>query len=147
MADELNRYALSEYAAMLYFWRHPHCAREDWIGFTSYRQMEKVRFVFEHAHLKQLRYCDILTWRWLDVGNVAAHAEESHPGITAAVLRTLGHFGLRLPCDWHSSQAGVFANYWAVRMDTFNAYMSTTEEPANLLRINELAAYGTSNGR
>jgi hypothetical protein len=124
LAAEENRYALSEYAAMLYFWRNPKNNPDDWIGFTSHRQMEKVRFVLERAHLEQLNHFDILTWGWLDVGNIRAQAETWHAGITEAATRTLGHFGIGMPREWHSGACGVFANYWAMRMTAFKEYMS-----------------------
>src|SRR5437588_820896 len=36
-----NRTALVEYGAMLHLWRNPPEDRDPWIGFTSYRQVDK----------------------------------------------------------------------------------------------------------
>jgi hypothetical protein len=125
LLTEENRYALSEYAAMLHFWRNPDRRPDNWIGFTSYRQMEKVHFTLQPQHLDGLREYDILTWGWLTVQtrNIGAHAEAYHPGIVATMARLLGHFGLAFPPEWSNCASAVFANYWLMSVRNFNEYM------------------------
>src|SRR5260221_12024440 len=41
LADPKNQPLLSEYAAMLHLWRNPELDPDPWIGFTSYRQLDK----------------------------------------------------------------------------------------------------------
>src|SRR5579862_9375960 len=56
---------LSEYAAMLHLWRNPELDQDSWIGFTSYRQLEKSPIVFHDRHALEASLADHDVVGWL----------------------------------------------------------------------------------
>jgi hypothetical protein len=130
---ERTRTALTEYAAFLHIWRNLPYDEDDWIGFTSYRQLDKTDFVFGcKVHIEALlQGCDFLAWYWWEVQHVrlglltgaAAQAEISHPRLHDFTVDVLGKFGIALPSGYFSEPAVPFANYWVLRKPQFAAYM------------------------
>src|SRR5579884_2078674 len=48
LADPADQALLCEYAAMLHLWRNPDLDPDPWIGFTSYRQLDKFPTVIDN---------------------------------------------------------------------------------------------------
>src|SRR5437764_506678 len=58
-----HRLHLLEFAAMLHLWRNPPDDGDDWIGFTSWRQLDKCATVFVPGEVEAaLRRCPVVTW-------------------------------------------------------------------------------------
>ena len=47
LSEHTARTQLTEYSAFLWHWRNDYLNPDDWIGFTSYRQLDKFKHVFE----------------------------------------------------------------------------------------------------
>jgi len=129
-----NRTALSEYAAMLHLWRNPLDA-EPWIGFTSYRQLDKSPTCFADRDREPiellLRSTDILGWGFYRLvnatsgnpGSIAEISETCHPGITAFLEQLLARTRTPLPAAYFEHDIGLFANYWIMSRENFDAFM------------------------
>lgn len=128
-----TRLALTEYAAFLDVWRHLPFDDDDWIGFTSHRQLEKTDFVFgSRAEVgRLLSGHDFLAWHWWRVDHVrlgaltgaAAQGEISHPLLHSFTVDVLGRFGVDLPDAYFRAPEVPFANYWVLDKRRFDAYM------------------------
>jgi hypothetical protein len=128
-----TRRALTEYAAFLHIWRHLPFDDDAWIGFTSYRQLDKTDFVFASAaEIERLLVgYDFLAWHWWQVDHVrhgtltgaAAQGEHSHPLLHGFTLDVLRHFGIDLPEAYFREPEVPFANYWVMSKRHFAAYM------------------------
>lgn len=133
LASAATRLALTEYAALLHVWRHLPFDDDDWVGFTSYRQLDKTDFVFDSkAEVERLLAgFDFLAWHWWRVGHVrwgeltgaAAQGERSHPLLHRFTLDVLGRFGVTLPEAYLRAPEAPFANYWVMGKRRFAAYM------------------------
>ena len=64
LQEARNRPLLCEYAALLHLWRNPELDPDPWIGFSSYRQLDKFPTVFQsHQQIDRLlEGCDIVGW-------------------------------------------------------------------------------------
>jgi hypothetical protein len=132
LSDPTTRIALCEYAAFLYLWRRLENERDDWIGFTSYRQLDKSHVVFgskaDVAH--QLAEVDLLAWHGCAVGNVrsrrlrgtAAQSELGH-GLHKFTLDMLRPFGIKLPKAYQTAPVAPYASYWILRKAHFAQFM------------------------
>ncbi len=133
LESAVTRVAMTEYAAFLNIWRHLPFDDDDWIGFTSYRQIEKTDFVFRSkAEIEQLLTgYDFLAWHWWRVDGIqkgaltgaAAQGERSHPLIHSFTLDVLACFGFDLPDAYFLEPEVPFANYWVLDKRRFKAYM------------------------
>jgi hypothetical protein len=134
LAEQATRIALVEYGAMLHVWRHLPFDAHDWVGFTSYRQLDKSGLVFESADQVEalLAGYDYLAWNIWAVGHVrkgvltgaAAQAEISHPMLHAFTLDVLRDCGGTLPAAYLLAPEVPFANYWVMPKDRFAAFMA-----------------------
>lgn len=121
------RLAILEYAAMLWHWRNPEADCDPWIGFTSYRQIEKgYRFEWESKeHVKEaLIHHDLACWGHMRFTvTLSQQAELFHPGLNEFMGRILGYYGVTVPRDFHTSHEGCFASYWVMTRTLFNEWM------------------------
>lgn len=134
LADAKVRMALAEYGAMLHLWRNPPDDGHSWIGFTSYRQLEKTPVGFQHAADVEslLNGNDILSWYVWDLGAVtyrgltglAAHSDALHPGLHGFILEMLGENGVAVPEGYYTQRFVPYANYWALHKPLFSKFMA-----------------------
>ena len=132
LADPVTRLALSEYAAFLNTWRRP-LDGDDWIGFTSYRQLDKSDVVFESKSQieRLLARHDLVAWHVWSVGHLrfngltgaAAQAEYSHPDIHWFIRDLFAHFDVPIPDGYFTADAVPYANYWAMSKERFRMFM------------------------
>src|SRR5262249_23086686 len=90
LTNSAHQPLLSEYAAMLHLWRNPEKAPDRWIGFTSYRQLDKFPIVLDDRHALEtaLTQADILGWGFYTFVDgptgrpltLAEQGERCHPG-------------------------------------------------------------------
>ena len=115
----------NEDQGIIYCSRHLDMDSDSWIGFTSYRALEKTPIVFHDAAWIEtaLRSHDMLAWLWLDVGNLAARTERKVPGITEAFRQALAADGETIPPEWFLHRFGAFSNYWIMSKRNCAAYM------------------------
>jgi predicted O-linked N-acetylglucosamine transferase (SPINDLY family) len=120
-----HRLHLLEFAAMLHLWRNPPADGDDWIGFTSWRQLDKCPTVFRPGAMESaLERGEVVTWFRLDFPvTLAPQAERWHPGLPNFLTRMFQDLGLGDPEAYSRTQTGIFASYWAVRKADFTAYM------------------------
>ncbi len=133
LIDPAVQAQLSEYTAMLHHWRNPQLDNDDWIGFTSYRQLEKfpVEFQSKGQIEELLTRNHIIAWggyRFFKDSDrspltMAAHGESAHPGITNSLCRLLDLAGEAIPLEYLAMNQGLFCNYWAMSKELFNLYM------------------------
>lgn len=147
LEDLSIRTALCEYAAMLHTWRNQRFFGSPWIGFTSYRQLDKTPTLFESAEqvTELLDGWDYVGWRIMWVAHLkvrsrryvpllgrvptvrlrgaAAQAEKYHPLLHSFTVDVLKHFGVKLPGAYHRAREVPFGNYWVIRVAHFNAFM------------------------
>lgn len=133
LADPKNQPLLSEYAAMLHLWRNPELDRDSWIGFTSYRQLEKFPTILinRQALVEDLAHCDIVGWGFYQFLDAISHqpislaeqGERCHPGITSSLWRLLLRAGETLPEHYLQANQGLFCNYWVMSRANFDAFM------------------------
>ena len=134
LGDHVARLALVENAAMLFHWRNPDADADDWIGFTSYRQLAKSPFVFETriAVETALSGADVVSWGVWNVSRVqiewlrggAAQAEISSPGLHKFTRDVLENFSIKIPSAYYAGEQVVFANYWVMTRSAFERYMA-----------------------
>jgi hypothetical protein len=134
LTSERNRMALAEYGAMLHLWRNPLVDTDAWIGFTSYRQLEKTTHVFNSkAQIENLlSRGDYVGWYFWYVANVrigslhgaAAQAEMSSPGLHRFITDVLRNFGSRAPESYSNSPLVPYANYWVMPRERFDDFMN-----------------------
>jgi hypothetical protein len=126
------RLELCEYAAFLHIWRRLPFDQDDWIGFTSYRQLDKSSVVFaSKLEIEQgLRSHDYCAWHVCRVGHVrsrtlrgaAAQAEIAH-GMHRFTLELLGQAGHALPAAYQEEDMVPYANYWVMPKRRFEDFM------------------------
>ena len=119
-----NRVQLVEFAAMLYLWRNPPQDGHNWIGFTSYRQLDKSKVIFndEKKIERILVNYEIITWCYFEFGiSLALQAEQHHPGIMDYISEILKDYDISL--FWKRT-GDFYADYWIMRIDTFNRFMT-----------------------
>lgn len=124
LEDAHVRRALLEYTALLNLWRTP-VDDDDWIGFTSYRQLDKVPTVFcredRPVIYRLLGSHDILGWGHYHFGHMtlAAQAESCQPDFDR-FLRTV----VTPEPAWYAvHESCLYCNYWLTARTTFDRYM------------------------
>jgi len=99
-----------------------------WIGFTSYRQLDKTPIIFKNKPVfeNMLYGCGgFAGWGfYMSRTNCANLSELCHPHILSFIYHVFSHFGIRLPERFYSEKQILFANYWAMRKDYFVDFMS-----------------------
>lgn len=128
------RLALVEYGAMLHHWRNPTLDGDAWIGFTSYRQLDKSPVVFgsKDEVEERLDAVDLVAWYVWDVSRVrlgwlrgaAAQAELSSPRLHVFTNDVLRAFNITIPAAYFDGTDIVFANYWAMSREKFTDFMT-----------------------
>jgi len=130
LKSNFNRLQLTEYAAFL--WHYRNTNNLDWIGFTSYRQLDKFPFVFESKDQieKYLEDHQILAWgeyalkdRYEYPISLEDQARACHPGLNEFIFEIFNKFGYEVPKDWIQKTNGFFANYWVMSFKKFVDYM------------------------
>ena len=130
--DSQIQSCLGEYVGIWYVWQYK---RHNWVGFTSENQLVKGKspVIFHNSDevTQSLGRCvdlpegpapvDMLAWCMINCratwGVTVAHqAEICHPGINEISELIIG---CRLP----ELDQGLYCNYFAMRWDTFDAYM------------------------
>jgi hypothetical protein len=133
LADASVRLELVEYAAMLHHWRNPDKDTDSWIGFTSYRQLDKIPVIFTSANeiTTQLEKTDLVSWYVADLTRArfgwlrgaAAQAESASPRLHSFTIDVLKAFDLVPPKAYYDGTDIIFANYWAMSRVRFNQFM------------------------
>ncbi|MGF1583134.1 MAG: FkbM family methyltransferase [Gemmataceae bacterium] len=128
-----NQPMLSEYAAMLHIWRNPDVDPDPWIGFTSYRQLDKSATIIENREdIEQtLSQCDIIGWgpyAMFDATGkmpvtLAEQSEWTHQGLLMCLWKLLMMRGETLPPQFLTQNVGLFCNYWVMSKTNFQQYM------------------------
>lgn len=114
-----------EYSGMLYLWKNK-LDNDNWIGFTSYRQLEKSRFILNNQNcilLNKLNEFDILCWYCL-YRNLAHQAEKYHSDIIYNLQLLLDHFNEQIPEIFFTKTLGCYANYWIMSKQNFVEFMN-----------------------
>jgi len=136
LKDARTRLFLTEYGAMLHLWRNPEKIQDNWIGFTSYRQLDKFpTFLHSQDSLfveEMLQEHDVLGWGVYHIINGATGkpatpeflSESCHPGIMNYMALVMGKFGETIPNAFQVVNKELFANYWIMSLDNFNHYMA-----------------------
>ncbi len=119
---------------MLHIWRNPDRHTEPWIGFTSYRQLEKTPVVFSGvAEVERLLAGgDYLSWYVWDLAGVnyggltglAGHSEANHPGIHDFIVDVLTEAGIEVSSRFYLERFVPYANYWVMSTEHFVRYMN-----------------------
>mgnify|MGYP003652133884 CR=1 FL=1 len=135
LEDPRVRMYLTEYAAMLHLWRNPHKIKDDWIGFTSYRQLDKFPTILQPDDLEaiktSLQESDILGWGFYKLLDTftqedvtpAFLSECCHPGIMNYAQTVMEQFQEKIPKSFSETSIELFANYWIMSVENFNLYM------------------------
>jgi ADP-heptose:LPS heptosyltransferase/Flp pilus assembly protein TadD len=133
LEEPANQALLSEYAAMLHLWRNGAPDADPWIGFTSYRHLDKSGTILRDRVALEADFerCEVVGWYFctcVDTTSgrevsVAAQAECWHPGITATLARVLLQAGERMPLEYLTATTGLFCNYWAMTWANFDDFM------------------------
>jgi FkbM family methyltransferase len=135
LEDPNRQVLLSEYGAMLHLWRNPECDPDPWIGFTSYRQLDKFPTIIRdrQAIESALAEYDVLGWaayEFVDAVSgrpltMAEQGEWGHPGITMCLWHLLMTRNEPLPPHYLTgTSGGVYCNYWLMSRANFHTYMS-----------------------
>src|SRR5262249_50729223 len=133
LADPAHQHALCEYGAMLHLWRNPELDTDPWIGFTSYRQLEKFPTILTDRRALEaaLARADVAGWAFYEFVeapsgrpiSIAEHRERFHPGITSFLWQLLLARNETLPLDYLTSNTGLFCNYWVMSKQNFDEFM------------------------
>lgn len=133
LEDPAVRRALTEYGAMLHLWRNPPRDGDDWIGFTSYRQLKKTPLIFRSRGqvARMLWGRKLAGWGAHKVGpcrfagfqGAAAQAERAHPGIMALLARVADLFHFEISDRFSTDRHVLYCNYWVMKKTQFMRYM------------------------
>lgn len=117
-----------EYSGMLYIWKNK-IFKDNWIGFTSYRQLDKSPFVLDHKNkdiiLPLLDKYDILSWLFVSFDmSISQQAERCHKNINQYLIYLfMHHFNEPIPSLYFTERSGCFANYWIMSIENFIQFM------------------------
>jgi hypothetical protein len=132
LGDRDTRLQLTEYAALLWHFRNPTVDADDWLGFTSYRQLDKSAFIIQDRKEvdKYLKDADGFTWGFMKMVDedqipisLARHTDICHPGLNEFIEHMLKRHDVEMPRNWFRATQGVFANYWVLKKPRFTEYM------------------------
>lgn len=131
LESPFNRLQLTEYASFLWLWRNNKVT--DWVGSTSYRQLDKFNHKFTSVSQIEnyLKKHDILAWGQYNLCNgrgksisLKIQADVCHPGLNEFIDLVLSKFNLKIPLGWNSQTSGFFANYWVMKKLLFEDFMN-----------------------
>lgn len=116
-----------EYSGMLYAWKNK-LDNDDWIGFTSYQQLKKNKFLLNSLNykfiLRQLKTYDILSWRYICFPcSIAAQAEYYHKNILYYTELLLSFFDEQIPDKYYNIGCACYCGYWIMSKSNFNFFM------------------------
>lgn len=133
LGSEAVRLQLTEYGGFLFMWRNMQINPHDWIGFTSWRQLDKSDVVFESAEAVAAALADVdyVAWAPWDVSRVqhgwlrgtAAHSEISHPHLHSFIVEMFRETNEAMPRAYSHASVVPYANYWAMSNTLFDEYM------------------------
>lgn len=132
LESKSTRLHLTEYACFLWHWRNPDRDSSNWFGTTSYRQLDKTKFMFHDSFVieKLAKENSIAAWGVYELLNargdrISIHrqSEVCHPGINEFMNIALEANGKKIPDLYNTSFVGAFANYWVMNKAMFNQYM------------------------
>jgi len=132
LEDSSTRKQLTEYSAFLWHWRNKFLNPDSWIGFTSYRQLEKFPHVFKTKQEIEslLSTHGIVGWGQYELhGNdsrlipLSEQADICHPGLNEYIEDIFRLFEHPIPSAWYSQSTAFFANYWVMPLDLFDRFM------------------------
>tara|TARA_R100001594_G_scaffold133871_1_gene174760 strand:- start:239 stop:964 length:726 start_codon:yes stop_codon:yes gene_type:complete len=132
LEEPFVRLQLTEYACFLWHWRNKDKCPNDWVGSTSFRQLDKFPHIF-----KDLEQVDSLVsehgvvgWGEYDLLNrvgspitLKKQTEVCHPGLNKYISDVLNMHGHTLPSNWDQHTSGFFANYWVMTRQLFDNFM------------------------
>lgn len=130
LESKFNRLQLTEYASYLWHWRNE--TKLDWIGSTSYRQLDKFKHKFKTVEEVEtlLKDHDIVAWGEYILRNkfgmpmsLKTQAKICHPGLNEFMLMIFSKFNLEFPAEWGVRCTGFFANYWVMKKHLFDDFM------------------------
>lgn len=130
LENEKNRLALTEYAAFLNIWRNDvyKLDADWWIGFTSYRQLDKSPVIFDSKEtfercLKIAQgFCG---WGFYEMSkNTSFQAEHCHPNINKFIEDVFSSLNIKIPNRFYTDKVALFANYWAMDKHKFIDYVT-----------------------
>jgi len=131
LKDPDVRLSLTEYGAFLHIYKNDvwKYDSDDWIGFTSYRQLDKTPIIFKNKELftNLLNFTSngICGWGYYRTNsNASIQAELCHPGINKFIKDILSEFNLEIPKRFYQDKYLLFANYWAMKKEYFLDFMS-----------------------
>jgi hypothetical protein len=125
-----NRQQLTEYASYLWHWRNG--MDSEWIGSTSYRQLDKFNHKFKSiSEIEELLENNvILAWGEYELKNklglpisLKTQAKVCHPGLNEFMDPLFSMFNLEFPREWSFKTSGFFANYWIMKKPLFEDFM------------------------
>ena len=124
---------LSEYGAMLHLWRNPELDPDPWIGFTSYRQLDKFQTIFtdRQALEASLDQHDVVGWggyQFIDSQSkrsvsMGEQTERVHPGLNGCMWKLLLMRNEAMPQPYLIANDGLYCNFWAMSKSNFDDYM------------------------
>lgn len=125
------RLNLTEYAAFLHFYRNGvNCKDNDWwIGFTSYRQLDKSPIIFSNKtafeNILHVVGSGFGGWGYYRTRSSAkGQADHCHPGLYSFIVDVFRDLGLKIPERFYTDKNLLFANYWAMHKELFLNYMN-----------------------
>lgn len=131
LEDPATRLALTEYGAFLSIYKNDVWKKDNdsWIGFTSYRQLDKSPVIFKN----KAKFSEILNivcggfagWGYYySRSNASTLSELCHPNINKFITDVLSHFGIKIPERFYTDKHLLFASYWAMNKSIFIDFMS-----------------------
>lgn len=130
LSSAKNRLNFTEYAAFLYFYRNGvNCLDSDWwIGFTSYRQLDKAPVIFSNKPLFENILGKVAGgiggWGYYKTNSSAkGQADYCHPGLYSFIVDVFRDLNLKIPERFYTDKYLLFANYWAMHKDLFIDFM------------------------
>ncbi len=127
LEDSDARWELREYAGMLHHWRVPH-DNDDWIGFTSWRQLDKFPTVFlpgDRGKISELlRDHDMLGFAKYRFNYSLAQQTTACCGFPE-FDKCLRKLVSEPPARWYTDREScLYCNYVIMKKTTFNEYMA-----------------------
>ena len=123
-----HRATLVSYGGLLHLWRN-QLDDHDWIGFTSYRQLDKVPTIFLPGDLERiqglLQTHEFVGWNYMTFNSsLAVQAEAWHPGILSYMGGMASRTGLTIPWEFFTHRSAFFAEYWIMKKETLGRFMT-----------------------
>jgi hypothetical protein len=130
LEDPATRLSLTEYGAFLNIYRNDVFKKDSdqWIGFTSYRQLDKTPIIFKNKNkFEELLFtiCNgFAGWGYYHTFSNASHqAEVCHPGINNFINYVFKQLNIKIPERFYKDTFLLFANYWVMTKHMFIDFM------------------------